>query len=57
MQDYMVDKTKLAVKAFEKFMAQANCTIKHYHADNGVFAHKDFLTRSIGRTRRLPFAP
>jgi hypothetical protein len=39
MQDYTVDKTILAVKAFKKVMAQANCTVKHYHADNGAFAY------------------
>jgi len=43
MQDYTVDETILAVKAFEKVMAQANRTVKHYHADNGAFAHKGFL--------------
>ncbi len=43
MQDYTVGETKLAVKAFEKVMAQANCTFKHYHADNGAFAHNCFL--------------
>jgi hypothetical protein len=37
MQDYTVDETILAVKAFEKVMAQANRTVKHYHADNGAF--------------------
>jgi hypothetical protein len=43
MQDFTVNETILAVKTFEKVMAQANCTAKHYHADNGAFAHKGFL--------------
>jgi hypothetical protein len=43
MQDHKVDKTKLAVKAFEKVRAQANRTVKHYHVDNGAFAHEGFL--------------
>ncbi len=43
MRDFTVDETILAVKAFEKVMAQANCSVKHYHANNGAFAHKGFL--------------
>jgi hypothetical protein len=42
MQDFTVNKTILAVKAFETVMAQATRTVKHYHADNGAFAHKGF---------------
>jgi hypothetical protein len=43
MQDFIVNKTILAAKAFEKVLSQVNCIVKHYHADNGTFAHKGFL--------------
>ncbi len=38
MRDLIIDETLLAVKAFEKVLAQANRHVKHYHADNGAFA-------------------
>jgi hypothetical protein len=55
MQDYTVDKTILAVKAFKKVMAQANCTIKHYHGDNGAFAHKGFLDKVNRKDQKIIF--
>jgi hypothetical protein len=51
----MVDEAKLAVKAFEKVMAQANCTVKHYHADNGAFAHKGFLDKVNWKDQKITF--
>jgi hypothetical protein len=55
MQDYTVDKTILAVKAFEKVMTQANRTVKHYHADNGTFAHKGFLDEVNRKDQKITF--
>jgi hypothetical protein len=55
MQDYTVDETKLAVKVFEKVMAQANRTVKHYHADNGAFAHKGFLDEVNRKDQKITF--
>jgi hypothetical protein len=55
MQDYMVDETMLGVKAFEKVMAQANRTVKHYHANNGTFAHKGFLDEVNRKDQKLTF--
>ena len=55
MQDYTVDETILAIKAFEKVMAQANRTVKHYHADNGAFAHKGFLDEVNRKDQKIPF--
>jgi hypothetical protein len=55
MQDYTVDETILAVKAFEKVMAQANHTVKHYHADNGAFAHKGFLDKVNRKDQKINF--
>jgi len=55
MQNFTVDETILGVKAFEKVMAQANCTVKHYHADNGAFAHKGFLDEVNRKDQKIPF--
>ena len=43
MQDMPIYKTLLAKEAWEKVMAQAGHTVKHYHANNGCFAKKDSL--------------
>jgi hypothetical protein len=45
----------LAVKAFEKFMAQANRTVKPYHADNGAFAHKGFMDEVNRKYQKITF--
>ena len=42
----------IAVNAFEKVLAHAQHFVKHYHADNGMFAHKASLTRSIARIKK-----
>jgi hypothetical protein len=55
MQDYIVDEMILAVKAFEKIMAQANRTVKHYHADNGAYAHKGFLDEVNRKDQKITF--
>ena len=55
MQDYTVDKTILAVKAFKKVMAQANRTVKHYHTNNGAFAHKGFLGEVNRKAQKITF--
>ncbi len=40
MRDFTVDKTILAVNAFEKVMAQAQHFVKHYHAEVNRKAQK-----------------
>ena len=55
MQDYTVDETILAVKSFKKVMAQANRTVKHYHANNGAFAHKGFLDKVYRKAQKITF--
>jgi hypothetical protein len=55
MRDFTVDKTILAVKAFEKVMAQANRSVKHYHANNGAFAHKGFLDEVNCKDQKITF--
>ena len=36
-------------------MAQVNCTIKHYHADNGAFARKGFLDKVNRKAQKITF--
>jgi hypothetical protein len=55
MHNYTVDGTILAVKAFQNFMGQANRTVKHYHANNGAFAHKGFLDKVNQKDQKIPF--
>ena len=53
MRDYTVNKMLVAVKAFEKVMAQAHCSVKHYHADNGAFTHQDFLNEVNRKDQKI----
>ena len=45
----------LAVKAFEKILAQAGRLEKHYHEDNGVFAHNSFLEIINQKDKKIMF--
>jgi hypothetical protein len=42
MQNFTLEETLLAKKAYEKVLAQAGRSAKHYHADNGRFFDKGF---------------
>ncbi len=55
MRDFTINEAILAVKAFEKVMAQAKRTVKHYHADNGVFVHKRFLDEVNRKKQKITF--
>jgi hypothetical protein len=55
MQDFTHNEMILAAKAFEKILSQANCIVKHYHADNGVFAHKGFLDEVKRKDQKITF--
>ena len=55
MRDFTVDETILAVNAFKKVMAQAQRFVKHYHADNGTFAHKVFLDEVNRKAQKITF--
>ena len=37
IQHFTVEETLLDVKDFEKTLAQSNCPVTHYHADNVIF--------------------
>jgi hypothetical protein len=55
MRDFTVDETLLAVKAFEKVLAQANLRVKYYHANNGTFAHKSFMKEVNRKDQKITF--
>jgi hypothetical protein len=55
MRDFMINETLLAVKAFEKVLAQANRHVKHYHANNGAFAHKSFMEEVNRKDQKITF--
>jgi hypothetical protein len=55
MQDFTIDETILAAKAFGKVLSQANCIVKHYHADNSAFAHKGFLDEVNRKDQKITF--
>ena len=42
MRNFTLDETLLAKRAYEKILKQADCTTKHYIADNGRFSNKGF---------------
>jgi hypothetical protein len=43
MKVFTTIKTLLAKYAFEKLCAKADCSVKHYQADNGQFSDNEFL--------------
>ncbi len=43
MKDFTIIETLLAKLAFEKSCAKADCSVKHFQADNGQFSDKEFL--------------
>ncbi len=55
MQDFTINKTILAAKAFERVLSQENCIVKHYHADNSAFAYKGFLDEVNKKDQKITF--
>ena len=55
MRDFTIVETLLAVKTFEKMLAQDSRKVRHYHADNGVFAHNGFLDSSNEKNQKITF--
>ncbi len=43
MKDFTIIKTLLAKLAFKKLFAKADCSVKHYQADNCPFSNNEFL--------------
>ncbi|KAL7532041.1 hypothetical protein ACHAXR_004390 [Thalassiosira sp. AJA248-18] len=55
MRDMTLDETLLAKSAFEKVVAQAGHTNKHYHADNGRFADNGFIDSINDSDQKITF--
>ena len=55
MRDFTVEETLLAVKYFEKTLAQAYRPVKHYHADNEIFANNDFIESINKKDQKITF--
>ncbi|KAL7524874.1 hypothetical protein ACHAXR_002639, partial [Thalassiosira sp. AJA248-18] len=55
MRDMTLDETLLAKSAWEKVMAQAGRTVKHYHADNGRFADNGFIDSINNSDQKITF--
>jgi hypothetical protein len=43
MKDFTTNETLLAKLEFKKLCAKADCSVKHYQADNGQFSDNEFL--------------
>jgi hypothetical protein len=43
MKDFTTNETLLAKLAFKKLCPKADCSVKHYQADNGQFSDNEFL--------------
>ncbi len=48
--------TLLAKLAFEKLCAKADCSVKHYQADNDQFSDKEFLATCNNLNKTIEFA-
>ena len=55
MRDMTLDETLLAKQAWEKVIAQAGRTVKHYHADNGRFADNGFIDSVNASNQTITF--
>jgi hypothetical protein len=55
MKDFTITEILLAKMAFKKLCARANCSVKHYHADNGQFSDKEFLAACKYSNKLLSF--
>ncbi len=56
MKDFTTNDTLLAKLAFEKLCAKADCSVKHYQADNGQFSEMDSLPPVKISIKPLSFA-
>jgi len=55
MKDFKIMETLLAKLAFKKLCNKADCTIKHYQADNGQFSDKEFLAACNNFNQTIEF--
>ena len=55
MRYFTFEETLIAVKYFEKILAQSGRHAKHYHADNGVFAQNSFIKSINKKDQNITF--
>jgi hypothetical protein len=55
MKSFTLEETLLAKTAYEKLLAQAGHSAKHYHADNGRFSDNGFLKNVNNRDQKITF--
>ena len=49
------DETLQAKRSFEQLASEMGVKIKHYHADNGRFADRDFINDAQQNNQRLTY--
>jgi hypothetical protein len=55
MKAFTTIETLLAKLAFKKICATADCSVKHYQADNGQFSDKKFLVACNNLNQTIEF--
>ena len=55
MRDLSLAETLLAKEAMEKIMARAGRTVKHYHANNGIFSDNIFVDYIKTKDQNIKF--
>jgi hypothetical protein len=55
MKDLTTIETLLAKLAFEKLCAKADCSVKHYQANNGWFSDNEFLAACNNLNQTIEF--
>ncbi len=55
MKDFTTIETLLAKLAFKKLCTKAECSDKHYQADNGRFADNEFLAACNNLNQTIEF--
>ena len=55
MRYFTIEEMLLAVKAFEKILAQADRLVTHYHSDNGIFSNNAFLESINKKDQKITF--
>jgi hypothetical protein len=55
MKDFITNETLLAKLAFKKVCAKADCSVKHYQADNGQFSDNEFLATCNNLNKTIEF--
>jgi hypothetical protein len=55
IKDFTIPETLLAKLAFKKLCARADCSVKHYQADNGQLSDKEFLATCNNLNQTIEF--